>query len=50
MAYFLNKALYSSGNQWKLLQLLSNTKYQTVNSITNFSNVSIYLFLLHLEI
>jgi len=45
--YFLNKALHCSGNHWKLLQLLSNIE---VNGITNFSNISINLFLLHLEI
>jgi len=30
-AYFLNKALHSSGNYWKLLQLLSNVPYQIIN-------------------
>jgi len=50
-AYFLNKALHSSVNHWKLLQLLSNALYQTNElDATNFSNISIYLFLLRLEI
>jgi len=45
--YFLNKALHSSGNHWKLLQLLSNSE---LNATTNFFNISINLFLLRLEI
>jgi len=31
--YFLNKALHSSGNYRKLLQLLSNVPYQIINSM-----------------
>jgi len=38
----LNKALHSSGNHWKLLQLLPNVSYQTMNLMRQRIFLSIY--------